>query len=85
MNCCFIINILVKYSSFFRSSFLPSFSQEEQEAVPAIEPPIESDEPKAELLTVIEQPEVPLPQLTANQAMKGISVFHVLQVLINYP
>lgn len=46
-------------------------SQEEQEATPAIQPPMEPDEPKTEPLTVIEQPEAPLPQLTANQAMKA--------------
>ncbi|XP_023254479.1 uncharacterized protein LOC111648961 [Seriola lalandi dorsalis] len=45
-------------------------SLEDQELVPSIQPHIESDETKAEPLTVIEQPEV-TPQPTANQAMKA--------------
>ncbi|XP_042346517.1 uncharacterized protein lmtk3 isoform X1 [Plectropomus leopardus] len=46
-------------------------SQEEQENIPSIQPHTESDETKAEPLTVIEQPEVTTPQQTANQAMKA--------------
>ncbi|XP_049438500.1 uncharacterized protein lmtk3 isoform X2 [Epinephelus fuscoguttatus] len=46
-------------------------SQEEQESPPSIQPDTESDETKAEPLTVIEQPEVTTPQPTANQAMKA--------------
>ncbi|XP_029306990.1 uncharacterized protein lmtk3 isoform X2 [Cottoperca gobio] len=46
-------------------------SQEEQESSPSFQPHIESDETKAEPLTVIEQPEVITPQPTANQAMKA--------------
>ncbi|TKS82149.1 Serine/threonine-protein kinase LMTK3 [Collichthys lucidus] len=46
-------------------------SNEEQENSPSIQPHIESDETKAEPLTVIEQPEVAMPQPTANQAMKA--------------
>ncbi|XP_019116892.2 uncharacterized protein lmtk3 isoform X2 [Larimichthys crocea] len=46
-------------------------SNEEQETSPSIQPHIESDETKAEPLTVIEQPEVAMPQPTANQAMKA--------------
>ncbi|XP_034466150.1 uncharacterized protein si:dkey-40m6.8 isoform X2 [Hippoglossus hippoglossus] len=46
-------------------------SQEEQETVPSFQPDIdEHEEPKEEPLTVIEQPEVPTPQPTANLAMK---------------
>ncbi|XP_059195097.1 uncharacterized protein lmtk3 [Centropristis striata] len=44
---------------------------EEQESSPSVQPLTESDETKAEPLTVIEQPEVTTPQLTANQAMKA--------------
>ncbi|GAA6220590.1 uncharacterized protein LOC108887272 isoform X1 [Lates japonicus] len=45
--------------------------QEEQEIVPSIQPHIKSGETKTEPFTVIEQPEVPTPQPTANQAMKA--------------
>ncbi|XP_051261439.1 uncharacterized protein lmtk3 isoform X2 [Dicentrarchus labrax] len=47
-------------------------SHEEQESSPSIQPShTESDETKAEPLTVLEQPEVTTPQPTANQAMKA--------------
>nr|XP_046256120.1 uncharacterized protein lmtk3 [Scatophagus argus] len=46
-------------------------SHKEQETTPSIQPHTESDETKAEPLTVIEQPEVSTPQPTANQAMKA--------------
>ncbi|XP_037639826.1 uncharacterized protein si:dkey-40m6.8 isoform X1 [Sebastes umbrosus] len=46
-------------------------SQEELENSPSIQPHTESDETKAEPLTVIEQPEVKTLQTTANQAMKA--------------
>ncbi|XP_031708798.1 uncharacterized protein lmtk3 isoform X2 [Anarrhichthys ocellatus] len=46
-------------------------SQEKHESSSSIQPHTESDETEAEPLTVIEQPEVPTPQPTANQAMKA--------------
>lgn len=52
-------------------------SHEEYKSSPNIELHTESDETKSEPLTVIEQPEVTTPQLTANQAMKGTFMLHV--------
>ncbi|XP_044064052.1 uncharacterized protein lmtk3 isoform X2 [Siniperca chuatsi] len=46
-------------------------SHEEQESSPSIQLHTESDETKAEPLTVIEQPEVTTPQPTVNLAMKA--------------
>ncbi|XP_076592778.1 uncharacterized protein lmtk3 isoform X1 [Chaetodon auriga] len=46
-------------------------SHKEQDSSPSLQPHTESDETKAEPLTVIEQPEVTTPQMTPNQAMKA--------------
>lgn len=58
-------------------------SHEELEISSSIRPYNESDETKAEPLTVIEQPEVAIPQPAGNQAMKGTFVFRLLLIFIN--
>lgn len=65
----FNIHVLMNCFAFCRS-------HEEYESSSSIEPHNESDETKSEPLTVIEQPEVTTPQLTANQAMKGTFMLH---------
>nr|XP_020473326.1 uncharacterized protein LOC109970242 isoform X2 [Monopterus albus] len=45
--------------------------ESQEERGPSVQPHIDSDETKPELLTVIEQPEAATPQPTANQAMKA--------------